>query len=67
MEDDIHDGFLIPKGSRNMAHDPEVYAHPDMFDPSRFIASVGHVPEPDPRDLIFGFGRRCAIPYFPPK
>ncbi|KAJ7444839.1 cytochrome P450 [Mycena latifolia] len=69
MEDDIHDGFLIPKGSLvltniwKMSHDPKVYANPMVFDPSRFVASDGHVPEPDPRDPVFGFGRRCAIPY----
>ncbi|KAJ6597185.1 cytochrome P450, partial [Mycena vulgaris] len=77
MEDDIHDAFIIPKGSfplgpceetlelivtsRNMAHDPEFYADPMTFNPSRFIASEGHTPEPDPRDLVFGFGRRCKL------
>ncbi|KAJ7343182.1 cytochrome P450 [Mycena albidolilacea] len=66
MEDDIHDSYLIPKGAIvlpniwNMAHDPEVYADPMVFNPSRFIASDGHTPEPDPRDLVFGFGRRVC-------
>ncbi|KAF7338015.1 Cytochrome P450 [Mycena venus] len=65
-EDDIHNGYLIPKGSLvlaniwNMAHDPEVYADPLAFNPSRFIASDEHTPEPDPRDFIFGFGRRVC-------
>ncbi|KAJ7485390.1 cytochrome P450 [Mycena latifolia] len=68
MEDDIHGGFFIPKGSIvfpniwYMAHDPEVYTKPMAFDPLRFIASEGHVPERDPRDFVFGFGRRCAVP-----
>ncbi|KAJ6624555.1 cytochrome P450 [Mycena sp. CBHHK59/15] len=67
MEDDIHDGYFIPKGSIilpniwNMAHDPAVYKDPMTFNPSRFITSDGHIAEPDPRDIIFGFGRR----YFP--
>ncbi|KAJ7272073.1 cytochrome P450 [Mycena haematopus] len=66
MENDIRNGYLIPKGSVilpniwNMAHDPEVYADPWVFNPSRFIASNGHTPEPDPRDLVFGFGRRVC-------
>ncbi|KAF8211924.1 cytochrome P450 [Mycena galopus ATCC 62051] len=65
-EDDVHNGYLIPKGSIvlaniwNMVHNPDVYANPMLFDPSRFIASDGHVPEPDPRDIIFGFGRRVC-------
>ncbi|KAJ7272050.1 cytochrome P450, partial [Mycena haematopus] len=65
-ENDIHNGYLIPKGSVilpniwSMAHDPEVYADPWVFNPSRFIASDGHTPEPDPRDLVFGFGRRVC-------
>ncbi|KAJ7905810.1 cytochrome P450 [Mycena olivaceomarginata] len=67
MEDDIHDSYLIPKDALvlpniwNMAHDPEVYADPMVFNPSRFIASDGHTPEPDPRDLVFGFGRRYLV------
>ncbi|KAJ6502264.1 cytochrome P450 [Mycena sanguinolenta] len=65
-EDDIHNGYLIPKGAVilpniwNMVHDPEIYADPLVFNPSRFIASDGHTPEPDPRDVVFGFGRRCV-------
>ncbi|KAJ7775174.1 cytochrome P450 [Mycena metata] len=66
MEDNIHNGYLIPKGSLvlaniwSMAHDPEVYANPMEFNPSRFIASDNHIPEPDPRDIVFGFGRRVC-------
>ncbi|KAJ7761965.1 cytochrome P450 [Mycena maculata] len=65
MEDDIHNGYLIPKGSLvlaniwNMMHNPEVYANPMAFDPSRFIASDGHAAEPDP-DVVFGLGRRVC-------
>lgn len=66
MEDDTHDGFFIPKGSIvlaniwSMTHNPEVYANPMVFDPSRFIASNHSTAEPDPGDFVFGFGRRCA-------
>ncbi|KAK7037967.1 cytochrome P450 [Favolaschia claudopus] len=65
-EDDVHNGYFIPKGSLvlvniwNMAHDPELYSNPMAFDPSRFIASEGHTPEPDPRGVVFGFGRRVC-------
>ncbi|KAJ7285227.1 cytochrome P450 [Mycena rebaudengoi] len=66
MEDDIHNGYLIPKGSLvlaniwNMAHDPKAYTNPLEFDPSQFLKSDKHIPEPDPRDFVFGFGRRVC-------
>ncbi|KAF8635472.1 hypothetical protein AX15_000445 [Amanita polypyramis BW_CC] len=66
MEDDIHDGYLIPKGSLiltniwKMAHDSSVYKNPMEFDPSRFVRTKEHEPEPDSRDLCFGFGRRVC-------
>lgn len=87
MEDDIHDGYLIPEGAliitniwhvpysllihksdlnrddaltRNMAHDSSVYQDPMEFKPARFIKTENHEPEPDPRELCFGFGRRYA-------
>ncbi|KAG6845597.1 hypothetical protein H0H87_006650 [Tephrocybe sp. NHM501043] len=65
-EDDVHDGYFIPKGSIVMAnvwglmHDPEVYADPHTFNPDRFIATEGKSAEPDPRGLCFGFGRRIC-------
>ncbi|KAL0562774.1 hypothetical protein V5O48_019305 [Marasmius crinis-equi] len=43
-----------------MAHDPEVYKDPFTFNPDRFLATPGHEPEKDPRDLVFGFGRRIC-------
>ncbi|KAG6901516.1 hypothetical protein C0995_010939 [Termitomyces sp. Mi166 len=64
MEDDIYDGYFIPKGSIvianlwNMLRDPETYAEPHTFNPSRFISSEGHAAERDVYDIIFGFGRR---------
>ena len=85
MEDDIHDGYLIPEGAtiitniwhvpyslliqksdlnrddaltRNMANDSSVYQDPTEFKPARFIKTENNEPEPDPRELCFGFGRR---------
>ncbi|GAV99374.1 cytochrome p450 [Lentinula edodes] len=61
--DDIHDGMFIPKGAIifaniwNMTHDPEVYKNPMEFNPERFL---GESPEQDPKDMVFGFGRRIC-------
>ena len=44
-----------------MTHDPEVYTDPDVFRPERFIAENGETLPPDPRTLVFGFGRRCVF------
>ncbi|KAG2007166.1 cytochrome P450 [Coprinopsis cinerea AmutBmut pab1-1] len=62
-EDDVHNGYFIPKGSLVIAniwyllHDPSVYHDPMVFKPERFL---GPVPEPDPRNACFGFGRRIC-------
>ncbi|KAI0470582.1 cytochrome P450 [Xylariaceae sp. FL0804] len=61
--DDVYNGYFIPKGSVVLpniwwfTHDPETYANPDTFDPTRFL---GEHPCPDPRDYVFGFGRRTC-------
>ncbi|KAK0460227.1 cytochrome P450 [Desarmillaria tabescens] len=63
---DVYNGYYIPKGSLvianiwNMTHDPKVYQNPMVFDPTRFLATPEHVPERDPRDIAFGFGRRIC-------
>ncbi|KAK1216462.1 hypothetical protein PQX77_020931 [Marasmius sp. AFHP31] len=65
-EDSVFEGYFIPKGTLvipciwNMAHDPNVYKDPFTFNPDRFLATPDHVPEKDPRDLVFGFGRRIC-------
>ncbi|KAH7916689.1 cytochrome P450 [Hygrophoropsis aurantiaca] len=65
-EDDVHDGYYIPKGSLIMPniwfmlHDPRTYANPMEFEPARFLASAGKEPEIDPRTICFGFGRRIC-------
>ncbi|KAF9483933.1 cytochrome P450 [Pholiota conissans] len=66
LQDDIHDGYLIPKGSLilpniwYMTHDPKVYKDPFEFKPERFLALKGRAPESDPREVCFGFGRRIC-------
>jgi len=65
-EDIIYNGYLIPKGAAIMAnawffnHDPEVHPDPLVFSPERFLTEDGHEPEPDPREISFGFGRRIC-------
>ncbi|TFY82318.1 hypothetical protein EWM64_g1690 [Hericium alpestre] len=65
-EDDVHDGYLIPKGSIiipniwRTLHDKQTYKKPFEFKPERFLASEKQQPETDPRELLFGFGRRVC-------
>jgi len=62
-QDDVHEGMFIPKGTMilvniwNMTHDPAIYKNPMEFNPDRFL---GENPEQDPRDIIWGFGRRIC-------
>ncbi|KAI9067667.1 cytochrome P450 [Trametes sanguinea] len=64
VEDDIYEGYLLPKGALVVAnvweilHDPQTYSEPMVFNPDRFISTQERVAERDPRDLCFGFGRR---------
>ncbi|KAF9026339.1 cytochrome P450 [Hymenopellis radicata] len=67
-QDDEYNGWLIPKGAivfvnlwyalEQLAHDPSVYPNPDTFDPERFLGSN---PQQDPREIVFGFGRRVCV------
>ncbi|KAG2141326.1 cytochrome P450 [Suillus clintonianus] len=65
-EDDIHDGYYIPKGSLVipnawfMLNDPQAFADPSQFNPERFLDNDGKDPEPEPRTICFGFGRRIC-------
>ncbi|KAG1817246.1 cytochrome P450 [Suillus subaureus] len=65
-EDDIHDGYFIPKGSLIipniwfMLNNPQTYANPSQFNPERFLSIDGKKPETDPRTVCFGFGRRIC-------
>ncbi|KAM0352989.1 hypothetical protein ACHAPU_001874 [Fusarium lateritium] len=64
-EDDVFEGYLIPKGSMvicnvmHFAHDPEVYDDPMAFKPERFLSTDGNHPAPEPT-YAFGFGRRIC-------
>ncbi|KAK7449253.1 hypothetical protein VKT23_013398 [Stygiomarasmius scandens] len=66
IQDDIHDGYFIPRGSIifsnvwQFLHDPGTYSDPEKFSPERFIESPGHPKEKDPKDYVFGFGRRAC-------
>jgi cytochrome P450 len=62
-EDDVFDGYFIPKGAVLLpniwafTHDPETFHEPMTFKPERFL---GPTSEPDPHTLVFGFGRRVC-------
>ncbi|OCB88740.1 cytochrome P450 [Sanghuangporus baumii] len=62
-EDDVYDGYFIPKGALVIAniwwytHDPDTYHDPMAFKPERFL---GEEPELNPANLSFGFGRRIC-------
>ncbi|KAI0857327.1 cytochrome P450 oxidoreductase OrdA-like protein [Xylaria cubensis] len=62
-ESDECNGYFIPKGAMVIpniwwfTHDPELYHKPESFDPSRFIDPSSCR---DPRDFVFGFGRRAC-------
>ncbi|OBZ76387.1 O-methylsterigmatocystin oxidoreductase [Grifola frondosa] len=66
IEDDIHAGYLLPKGTIvitniwKFLHDPHAYVDPMTFNPERFLPSPNKAPEQDPREIIFGFGRRIC-------
>ncbi|KAH6915204.1 cytochrome P450 [Coprinopsis sp. MPI-PUGE-AT-0042] len=66
MEDDIHNGYLIPKGALvipniwKLTHDPRTYKDPMVFNPDRFLTTEGRPAELDPREVCFGFGRRTC-------
>ncbi|KAK1983937.1 cytochrome P450 [Colletotrichum cereale] len=65
-EDDVFEGYSIPKGAMvfaniwEFAHDPNRYADPMAFKPERFLAGEGRAPEMDPEKFVFGFGRRVC-------
>ncbi|KXN87126.1 O-methylsterigmatocystin oxidoreductase, partial [Leucoagaricus sp. SymC.cos] len=67
-EDDICDGYFIPKGSVVIPNvwailqDPETYPNPTHFDPERFLTPSGALNNEimNPADAIFGFGRRAC-------
>jgi cytochrome P450 len=66
IEEDTCRGYRIPKGAILLAnswwftHNPNVYPDPMTFRPERFLETSTHKPEPDPRNYIFGYGRRIC-------
>jgi len=65
-EEDECRGYRIPKGAVLIAnnwlfmHDPNVYPDPMAFRPERHLDMPGHKAEPNPRNFIFGYGRRIC-------
>ncbi|KAK7029624.1 hypothetical protein VNI00_014322 [Paramarasmius palmivorus] len=66
VTDDIHQGYHIPKNSMILTNnwlfyrDSRLYADPEKFSPERFLSSNGRNKELDPRDILFGYGRRAC-------
>ncbi|KAG9043860.1 hypothetical protein FS837_009051 [Tulasnella sp. UAMH 9824] len=62
-EDDTYNGYFIPKGTMvipnvwQISRDPAVYEDASTFNPDRFINNPKIL---DPRDFVFGFGRRSC-------
>ncbi|PQE07819.1 O-methylsterigmatocystin oxidoreductase protein [Rutstroemia sp. NJR-2017a WRK4] len=62
-KEDVINGYRIPKGSLLLpnnwwfTHDPTVYHSPMDFNPDRYLKAE---PDPDPRNWIFGYGRRVC-------
>jgi cytochrome P450 len=51
---------------RSMLYNEEVYPSPNVFNPDRFIKDgVLNQEIQDPRDIVFGFGRRFVHFIFP--
>ncbi|KZT69382.1 cytochrome P450 [Daedalea quercina L-15889] len=66
-EDDEYRGYFIPKGTTIvpnlwlMLRDPDMYRDPERFLPERFLdLSVDEVERTDPRNTVFGHGRRIC-------
>ncbi|KIO15771.1 hypothetical protein M407DRAFT_34636 [Tulasnella calospora MUT 4182] len=61
--DDVYDGYFIPKGTTVLANawgfsrNSKYYSNPSTFDPERYLTQP---PELDPREFVFGYGRRIC-------
>ncbi|EIW73889.1 cytochrome P450 [Coniophora puteana RWD-64-598 SS2] len=64
-EEDVYNGYLIPKGSIiianiwGMSRDPRRYPDPEAFRPERFLTKDGALNGDDVR-FTFGWGRRIC-------
>ncbi|KAI0066875.1 cytochrome P450 [Artomyces pyxidatus] len=65
-EDDVYNGYFIPKGSIVIAnawailHDPALYPDPEVFNPERFLTEDGQVVDDPLLSAAFGFGKRIC-------
>ncbi|KAI9457527.1 cytochrome P450 [Russula earlei] len=71
IQDDIYEGYLIPKGAIvianawGMLHDPTAYPEPFAFKPERFLDADGTFRDDPLLTSAFGFGRRlCPARHF---
>ncbi|KAI9509896.1 cytochrome P450 [Russula earlei] len=65
IKDDQYEGYDIPADTMiipnvwAMTRDEQMYPEADLFNPERFVDQKGtEADQPDPKDFIFGFGRR---------
>jgi len=64
-EDDVYEGYFIPKGSTivanswAMSRNSHRYPDPEVFRPERFLTNEGTLSEDDVR-WVFGWGRRIC-------
>ncbi|KAH7913775.1 cytochrome P450 [Hygrophoropsis aurantiaca] len=67
LEDDIYEGYFIPKGAMimpniwAMTRNEERFPNPTVFNPDRFMAPDGNVLPDDTSRILFGFGRRNCV------
>ncbi|KAJ3484292.1 hypothetical protein NLI96_g5749 [Meripilus lineatus] len=65
-KDDVYNGHFIPGGSLIIANmgrilsDPEIFPDPLVFNPDRFVDFDPKGDILDPRDIVFGFGKRIC-------
>ncbi|PPR01296.1 hypothetical protein CVT24_006371 [Panaeolus cyanescens] len=71
LVDDEYDGYFIPAGTIihpniwAMTHNEQMYPEPFRFNPDRFIGlDEETAKEIDPKNFIFGFGRRVCVGQF---
>lgn len=51
----------LMKTPRYMLRDPRAFHKPNEFNPDRWLSPDAHDLLPNPSNLVFGFGQRCAF------